>query len=444
MTDFLIQLGTFLWDSFANVAAVLVGCMITTQYIPKKQHYVLRVVFSFVLITAWMFVGRVYFAPDDAQGKMPGPVVPIMVFSGLFLLSGLSVLFWCHSTWHQALFAVTVSYALQNICERLIEIPLWLIPGFPRQLIIPLMATVLWWYNRFCGQYKQRQSMFDFSNMNNRFLLFVASGVMIGCVVIDLLLKVELGNATAELNVLICVMMILFSGMAVIVSMSHLRETDSNMRAEEVSQLLRIEKSRYEQDRQIHDAISVKCHDIRHKIAAMRSSSEDDVYRTELKKIGKLVDIFDTAPHSRNAALDVVLANKMLTCNSLNITITCMADGRRMDFMADSDIYALFGNILDNAIEAVQHVQDPEQRMITLNVENRGDFLTISCENFFTGTLNFEDGLPTTSKADQMNHGFGTHSIRMLTEKYDGFLKISSQDDIFTLSIIIPIPRNYE
>ena len=95
------------------------------------------------------------------------------------------------------------------------------------------------------------------------------------------------------------------------------------------------------------------------------------------------------------------------------------------------------------AIEAAQQVQDPEQRMITLNVETQGEFLAISCENFFTGTLTFEDGLPMTTKADQANHGYGTHSIRILTEKYDGLLKVSSQDDIFTLSIILPIPRSY-
>ena len=81
--------------------------------------------------------------------------------------------------------------------------------------------------------------------------------------------------------------------------------------------------------------------------------------------------------------------------------------------------------------------------MITLNVETQGDFLAISCENFFTGTLTFEDGLPMTTKADQANHGYSTHSIRILTEKYGGLLKVSSQDDIFTLSIILPIPRSY-
>lgn len=270
--------------TYANVAAVLVGCMITTKYIPRKRHYGFRVALSFVLIGVWMFVGKQYMFPAVEEQGAIYPFIPIVIFSGLFLFSGLSVLFWCYSTWHQALFAVTVSYALQNICERIVEIPMLFLPWFPRQAIIPLLIAVLWWYNRFCEQYKQKQTMFDFSNVNNRFLLFVASGVMIVCVVLDLALRHELESISAVGNAHICVMMILFSAMAVIVSMSHLRESDSKMRAEEAAHLLRIEQSRYEHDRQILEAISVKCHDIKHRIAAMRSSSTDEEYRAELKK----------------------------------------------------------------------------------------------------------------------------------------------------------------
>ena len=68
------------------------------------------------------------------------------------------------------------------------------------------------------------------------------------------------------------------------------------------------------------------------------------------------------------------------------------------------------------------------------------DFLIIECENYFSGKLVFDDGLPLTTKSDSQNHGFGTHSIRTLSEKYDGTFKLSVQDDIFTLSILIPIP----
>ncbi len=69
--------------------------------------------------------------------------------------------------------------------------------------------------------------------------------------------------------------------------------------------------------------------------------------------------MYDTQPHTKNAAPDVVLTGKNLSCTSQNITLTYMADGRRIGFMEDSDIYALFGNILDNAIDAVSKTTTP-------------------------------------------------------------------------------------
>ena len=294
--------------------------------------------------------------------------------------------------------------------------------------------------HRVITRYQKKQMVFDFSNVDNRILLFVSTGVMVGCVVLDMLLKISMSTATATVQAYICVLMALFSVLVVLLSFCHVRETDSQRLAEETARLLQAEQRRYEYDKQIHDAINIKCHDIRHQIAAIRAQATDDVYQAELKKIGKLVDIYDTAPHSQNAALDVVLAGKMLTCNNMNINITCMADGRRMEFMEDCDIYALFGNILDNAIEAASQVTEPEQRLITLTVENRENFLVVECENYFSGQLVFDDGLPLTTKSDTLNHGFGTHSIRALTEKYGGSVKLSTEGDIFDLSILIPIP----
>lgn len=430
------KISFFLIDAYPNVAAVLAGALIITYYLPRRSHYWLRVAISFLLAGVWVYFGK-KFTPYNGMLNLP---VAIATFAGLFLLTWASVLCWCKASWHQALFAATVSYSLQNMCERLIEIPLHYLKWFPRPVIILLFAISLFGLHRFIKKYQKKQAVFDFSNTDNRVMLFIASGVMVVCVVLDAALRNGMKDTGLGAKTCIDVVMVLFSFLSILVSICHLRESDAEQRSEEVSQLLRAEQLRYESDKQIHDAINIKCHDIRHQIAAIRAQTTDDAYRAELKKIGRLVDIYDTSPHSQNAALDVALAGKMLTCNNLNIGITCMADGRRLEFMDDCDIYALFGNILDNAIEAANQVTEEEHRLITLSVENRENFLLIECENYFSGKLVFDDGLPVTTKEDTVNHGFGTHSIRMLTEKYGGSLKLSAQDDIFTLSILLPIP----
>lgn len=426
----------FLFDSFPNTAAVLAGAMVITHCLPRRPHYWLRVLSSYLLIGAWIFLGKQKFPAFGLDNIM----ISIPAFSGMYLFTAVSVMVWNEASWHQAFFAATVSYALQNACERLIEIPLLYWDWFPRQAIIPVFAVELYLLYRFIRQYQKKKAVFDFSNTDSRMMLCISTGAMVVCIWLDLVLKSATTGMAAELQMWICVTMLLFSLLIVLLSFCHVQETDAQKRSEEIAQLLWAEQRRFDNEKQLHEAINVKCHDIRHQIAAIRAQSTDDAYRAELKKIGKLVDIYDATPHSRNAALDVVLANKMLTCNSMNINITCMADGRRLGFVDDCDVYALFGNILDNAIEAVDRVEEPEQRIITLSVENRENFLLIECENYFSGKLVFDDGLPVTTKEDTVNHGFGTHSIRMLTEKYGGSLKLSAQDDIFTLSILLPIP----
>lgn len=426
----------FLFDSFPNTAAVLAGAMVITHCLPRRPHYWLRVLGAYLLIGAWIYLGKQEFPAFELDKIM----ISIPAFTGMYLFTAVSVMVWNEASWHQAFFAATVSYALQNACERLIEIPLLYWDWFPRQAIIPVFAVELYLLYRFIRQYQKKKAVFDFSNTDSRMMLCISTGAMVVCIWLDLVLKCATTGMGAQLQMWICVTMLLFSLLIVLLSFCHVQETDAQKRSEEIAQLLWAEQRRFDNEKQLHEAINVKCHDIRHQIAAIRAQSTDDAYRAELKKIGKLVDIYDATPHSRNAALDVVLANKMLTCNSMNISITCMADGRRLGFVDDCDVYALFGNILDNAIEAVSRVEEPEQRIITLSVENRENFLLIECENFFSGKLVFDDGLPVTTKEDTVNHGFGTHSIRMLTEKYGGSLKLSAQDDIFTLSILIPIP----
>ena len=112
--------------------------------------------------------------------------------------------------------------------------------------------------------------------------------------------------------------------------------------------------------------------------------------------------------------------------------------------MEDADIYALFGNILDNAIEAAEQLDSQEKRLISLSVHAKEHFLYINQENYYSGELVMERGLPLTTKKDKRFHGFGMQSIRMLTEKYGGDLRLRASGGIYRLSILFPITEDIE
>lgn len=47
-----------------------------------------------------------------------------------------------------------------------------------------------------------------------------------------------------------------------------------------------------------------------------------------------------------------------------------MADGKALDFIDTLDLYSIFGNIIDNAIESVVQLKDEEQRIIGITVSS--------------------------------------------------------------------------
>ena len=116
-----------------------------------------------------------------------------------------------------------------------------------------------------------------------------------------------------------------------------------------------------------------------------------------------------------------------------------MAEGEALGFMSKMDISALFGNILDNAIEGTRRVEDPENRHIRLYVSSQKGFLKILAENTFCGTVSFEGGIPATSKTYEVGyHGYGVRSIRATAEKYGGNAMMKTVDGWFQVHVLIP------
>lgn len=439
MLDLISVLIHYIQDDMPITISVGIGCIMLAHKLERRPGFVIRALLSMVLISLWMILMYAAAVSTTVQLGMSWRAFAVAKYTGLFAMYGLSVAWMSKASFCQALYAVTVSYSIQNMCERLMHIPRYSLENFPllldRCCLLLLMAFCLWVYYQLCFSGRNKRQVFDFTNMNSIFMLFLAAGVLIISIGLDTYMYGAMSSLPNSVRNVLELMSALFSLLTVVISMSHVRETEAERQAAVAVQLLHAERGRYDQEKNIHDIINIKCHDIRHQIAAMGSAG----YEKEIRKIGKLVDIYDATPRTQCVALDVALSSKALACQSQNITLTCMADGRSLGFMEDGDIYALFGNILDNAIEAASKISDPDKRQISLTVSDREGFLLIEAENFYSGEVTFEQGLPVTTKSERDFHGFGTRSIQILTEKYGGDLQLTVEEGIFRLSIMLPI-----
>ena len=207
-----------------------------------------------------------------------------------------------------------------------------------------------------------------------------------------------------------------------------------------MQQLIEVQKKQYQLSEANVELINLKCHDLKHQIHSLRKRGVV-VSNDTLKEIENAVGIYDSVAHTGSEPLDVVLTEKNMLCEKNDIHLTCMAEGHKLGFISSSDIYTLFGNAIDNAIEAVMKLEDHNQRNISVNIRENRNTIVIRIENYFSGGISFKDGEVMTSKDDGRFHGFGIKSMKLIAEKYGGNLAANAEGNIFFLNIMIPIPE---
>lgn len=204
------------------------------------------------------------------------------------------------------------------------------------------------------------------------------------------------------------------------------------------SQLLYNSEEQYKQNKENIELINIKCHDLKHQIE--RFSQKGSFSQEESKELESMIDIYDTNVKTGNDVLDLIIKEKSLLCQKKNIKLKCYADCSKLNFITETDLYNLFGNALDNSIEAVSKINDYDKRRINLIVKNMMSFVSINIENYFEGQIELDKhGIPKTTKNNVQYHGFGMKSIKMIINKYHGDLKIVTDDDIFSLCILFPL-----
>lgn len=237
----------------------------------------------------------------------------------------------------------------------------------------------------------------------------------------------------------VCMLYDLFSCLFILwIQAEQRRETslEAEARAERI--LRQQSQEQYELSKENIAIINQKCHDLKHQIAALRFVKDQHERDRGLQEIEKAAMIYDSVVKTGNEALDTVLTEKSLICERNSISWTCMADGELLEFMSPVDLYTLFGNALDNAIEGSRTVKETERRTVAVTVRDRYGAAFIQIENYYGAPVHFEQGLPVTTKQDKINHGYGLKSIRSVAERYGGTMDIVADGKIFLLSILIP------
>ncbi len=222
-----------------------------------------------------------------------------------------------------------------------------------------------------------------------------------------------------------------------------IKEKELQDEKDSLEKMLDLQAKQQKLSKQATDILNIKFHDMKHQLLLMKNMNDNDRFKIS-EEIEKSIDIYSNIAKTGNEAMDIVVSQKALLCSSKNIRFTYILSGEVLSFMSSTDITSLYGNILDNAIEGVEEEQG-EYRLIKLKTFSQNGLILIQEENYCHKDIKFADnGLPISIKKDQINHGYGSKSIKYIVEKYKGQLSLKHEDNIFYISIAIPIEENIQ
>ena len=204
--------------------------------------------------------------------------------------------------------------------------------------------------------------------------------------------------------------------------------------------LLELQAKQSASSKKEQEILNMKFHDMKHQIAILKGMNAEEKNKT-LEELEKIVDIYGDYAKTGNETLDIILTQKSLLCSEENIVFTYVIEGKAFSFMSASDLSALFGNIIDNAIESAVKQED-DYRLIKISAHEKNGFLSIIEENYVSGQVKFgKSGLPISTKENQVYHGFGTKSIKYIAAKYHGTYSFEQKGNRFKVSLLFPTQK---
>ena len=419
-----------------SVLLTLAACLtINLWHVEKRPYFWARLAGAFLIVMGYCLVINKVIGPTPVPTKLWQTVAK---YVGILALAIVGVHLCFRISWSGAMLYSASAFCVEHISQRGTGLLTTLFPGLSSYGRLVLCVVAILCIGLYFLFFFQRSA--DHREVSDRRIKIVEVSVCLLVVLTDIVFSFTFIYFAVSHSASVMLpwsngASVLFSLLALIIARCH---EDIVNRAYEIGALNRMqmeERKQYQRDQAAVDSLNQKAHDLKHRLSALRPQ----LNQQEWDELNQTVEAYDEVSRTGNAALDALLTAKAQLCRSQNIVFTRMVDGLAFSFLSEWEIYALFGNILDNAVNAASQVPDAAKRLISLTTSVTHGLLSIHEENYYAGELVFQGKLPVTSTNDPLNHGFGMKSIQQIVANYEGDLQIHIRDDVFSLDILLPL-----
>lgn len=158
-----------------------------------------------------------------------------------------------------------------------------------------------------------------------------------------------------------------------------------------------------------------------------------ELYREELGELKRKSRIIE----SGNLGIDSILNYKVECAKEAGITVKHDIKIGGVVSISNGDLTTLFGNLLDNAIEAVAEMPK-DKREVELKLRIDETAILFSVENPFDGRVKRnEKGEIVTTKPDRKNHGIGLKAVEEIVNRHKGIMKVNCENNRFQVTVFL-------
>jgi len=246
------------------------------------------------------------------------------------------------------------------------------------------------------------------------------------------------GNPSTEIIIFALVIVFVLLNLILYLMIRQLRAILKNKYEMQLMQeRMAFEKSRVDEASVIWRNIRQVKHDLKNHFSVMRGHLADGDIEACEKYVAKLdatVEGMGNMIQSGNTVIDYLINSKLSGLDSVEVLISGYV-GHYSD-IDDVDLACILGNVLDNAIEALHHIQ-AEKRIELLFLRRKADRIIICKNTIKESVLSNNRGLKSTKESSDM-HGIGHQIVENTVKKYHGLIDYFEEDGMFGVQIMLP------
>lgn len=178
-------------------------------------------------------------------------------------------------------------------------------------------------------------------------------------------------------------------------------------------------------------------HDMKNHVIVLQGLCENQNMKgieQYLNEMGTLLKKEKQQRWTNHEILDLLLSQKKYLAEKEQIGFKIKNNGFGEIPLSKDEVASLFGNLLDNAIEACQRM-DAKERYIFVGIKQQENMFHINIRNSIDAQPSIENKVFFSSKREGKTQGYGLKNVRKIVERHDGVMAITTQDKEFQVCI---------